>query len=187
MSDSKDFAPGPSDVPQKEPVERLDSELPIAVFLVGGSHRLEPASIRIFRSTYAHEYRQILFLSVGIYDYEVMDAGVGGCSYSDPEKAKHLEIKTRLALDPYLAVAHEMGLAADCRVSVGTDPVEEIDRMSTQVAASYSRSVFFVTKLIFRRFNWFYRLFQTGTGDAICKRLEEKGFPVTVIPLVLPL
>jgi hypothetical protein len=168
-------------------VERLDPALPMAVFLVGGGHQLEPASIRVFRSLYAQDYRQILFLSVGIYDYEVMDAGVGDAGYGDPEKAKHLKIKTRLALDPYLDLAREMGLAAGCRVSVGTDPVEEIDRMSTQVAAIYSRSVFFVSKLLFRRFNWLYQLFQNGTAEAIRKRLQKKGFPVAVISLILPI
>jgi hypothetical protein len=181
MKDSENDAPEL----QKESVERLDREGPTAVFLVGGVHQLEPASVRVFRSTYAKEYRQILFLSVGVYDYEVMDSGVGDGGYADPEKAKHLKQKTRLALDPYLAVAHEMGLSADCRVGVATDPIEEIDRMSTEIAAAYPRAVFFVTKLVFRRFNWFYRLFQPGTGDAIQKRLEKKGFPVTIIPLVL--
>jgi hypothetical protein len=181
MKDSENDAP---DL-QKESVERLDRERATAVFLVGGEHRLEPASIRVFRSTYAKEYRQILFLSVGVYDYEVMDSGVADGGYADAEKAKHLRQKTRLALDPYLAVAHEMGLAADCRVGVATDPIAEIDRISTEIAATHPRAVFFVTKLVFRRFNWFYRLFQAGTGDAIRKRLENKGFPVTIIPLVL--
>ncbi len=179
--------PAPPDPLQKVEVERLDPGQPVAVFLVGGENRLEPASIRVFGSTYAQQYRQILFLSVGVYDYEVMDSGVGAGGYADPEKAKHLRIKTRLALDPYLAVAHELGVAADCRVSVGTDPLEEIDRMSTRIALAYPKAVFFVTKLVFRRFNWFHRLFRAGTGDAIRKRLERKGFPVTVIPLVLPL
>jgi hypothetical protein len=183
VTDSKSSPPDPL---QKESVERLNPNLPVAVFLVGSEHQLEPASIRVFRSTHAPEYRQILFLSVGVFDYHVMDAGIADGGYADPEKAKHLRIKTRLALDPYLAVAHEMGLAADCRVAIATDPVDEIDRMSTQVAATYPRAVFFVTKLVFRRFTWFYRLFQAGSSDAIQKRLEKKGFPVTVIPLVLP-
>jgi hypothetical protein len=183
VSDPKDER---ADSLQMEPGERLNPELPMAVFLVGGEHRLEPASIRVFRSTYAKAYRQILFLSVGIYDYDVMDAGVADGGYADPDKAKHLRLKTRLELDPYLTEAHEMGLAADCRVAVATNPVEEIDLLSTQIGAMYPRAVFFVTKLVFRRFNWFYRLFQAGTGDAIRKRLEKKGFPVTIIPLVLP-
>lgn len=172
---------------QQETVERLDPEQPMAVFLVGGVNRLEPAALRVFRSTHSQEYRQILFLSVGVYDYGVMDSAVEGGDDADADKAKQLRKKTRLALDPYLAVAHELGMAADCRVVVGTDPVEEIDRLSTQIAANYPRAVFFVTKLVFRRFDWVHRLFRSGTGDAIRRRLEKKGFPVTVIPLVLPI
>jgi hypothetical protein len=187
VTNMKDHRPEREESIQKESVERLDREQPTAVFLVGGEHRLEAASLRVFRTTYAQEYRQILFLSVGVYDYGVMDSGVGDAGYDDPEKAKHLRLQTRLALDPHLAVARDMGLAADCRVGVATDPIEEIDQVSTEIAAAYPRAVFFVTTLVFGRFNWFYRLFHIGTGDAIRKRLEKKGFPVTVIPLVLHL
>jgi len=73
MKNPKDNPAGASEQLQQESVERLDPELPMAVFLVGGENRLEPTSIRVFQSTYSQEYRQILFLSVGVFDYEVMD------------------------------------------------------------------------------------------------------------------
>jgi hypothetical protein len=186
MMDSKDHPTKPSDLLQNETMEKLDREQRTAVFLVGGEHRLEPATLGVFRNLYAKEYQQILFISVGVYDYEVMDAGVAGGGYADPEKGKHLRLQARLALDPYLTAAHEMGLAADCRVTIATDPVEEIDRMSTEIAALYPRTVFFLSKLVYRRFNWLHRLLRAGTSDAIQKRLEKKGLSVTVISLLLP-
>jgi len=165
----------------------LDALQPVAVFLVGGGNELGPTALRIFRSMYSKDFRQIVFLSVGVLDYEVLDSGVGGHGYEDPDKPSHLRAKTRLALDPYLAVAREQGWPADCRVSISTDPVGEIDRLSTELAVAYPKAAFFVSKLVLQRLNWFHRLLRGGSSDAIRSRLEKKGFPVTVIPVVLPM
>src|SRR6185295_3204523 len=62
---------------QEEAVQRFDPQKPLAVFLVGGEHDLGAAALRVFQSSHGSEYRQILFLSVGVLDYGVMDAGGG--------------------------------------------------------------------------------------------------------------
>ena len=170
-----------------ENVDRLDSTNPLAVFLAGGDHSLGPPSLRIFGSLYAKEYPQILFASVGVMDYQVIDSGVEGRGdFKGSEEAKRLKRKTRLELDPYLATAHQLGILADCRVTVATNAVDEIDRLSDEIAVAYPRAVYFVSKLVFRKMRWYHHLLHAGTSDAIRNRLEKKGFPVTIIPVVLP-
>jgi hypothetical protein len=167
-------------------VDLLDATRPLAVFLVGGDHSIGPASLQIFSSHYSKEFPQMLFVSVGVMDYGVIDAGTEGMgTFQGTEEARRLKGKTRLALDPYLARAHELGLKADCRVSVATSAVDEIDVLSGDIAATYPQAVFFVSKLIFKKPRWFHRWLHAGTSDAIRQRLEKKGFPVTVLPVVL--
>jgi len=172
---------------QEEAVQRFDPQKPLAVFLVGGEHDLGAAALRVFQSSHGSEYRQILFLSVGVLDYGVMDAGVVDNDNDAPEKARHLKLKTELALRPYLDTAREMGMTVDSHVSIATDPIEEIDLLSTKIALVCPRAVFFVSKLVFQKPNWFHRFLHKGTSDAIRKRLEKKGFPVSVLPVVVPM
>jgi hypothetical protein len=168
-------------------LERLDALEPVAVFLVGGDNELGPYSVRLLADRYSKDYRQILFVSVGVMDYAVLDQGVdAGQGFKGTEEAGRLMRKTRLQLDPYLAAAHELGLKAVVRVSVATDPVGEIGALSDEIVKAYPRAAFFLSKLVFSKWKWFHRLLHEGTGDAIQALLERKGFPVTVLPLVLP-
>jgi hypothetical protein len=171
-----------------EDVDRLDPTQPVAVMLVGGDHALGPASVRIFGNLYSREYLQILFVSVGVMDYAAIEGGSGGRgNFRGTEESKKLKKNTRLALDHYLASAHQLGLKADCRVSVATNVVDEIDILSDQITAVYPRAAFFVSKLVFQRPKWFHSILHSGSGDAIRARLEKKGRPITVLPFVVPL
>jgi len=180
------FLPDSDRLPGEE-VDRLDGHQPVAVILVGGDHALGPASLRILGNLYSKEYLQILFLSVGVLDYAAMDGGAErDGSVKGSLEAKQLKRKTRLCLDPYLAIAHQLGFKADCRVSVATNVVDEIDVLSGEIAALYPRAVFFVSKRVFRRPSWFHSLLHNQSSDAIRTRLEKRGLPITVLPFVIP-
>ncbi len=185
-SPSNPAGAGPDPLPAHD-VDRLDAAQPVAVFLVGGDDSLGPAALRMFGSHYAKEFPQMLFVSVGVMDYGVIDAGAEGMgTFKGTEEARRLKGKTRLALDATLAGAHDLGLKADCRVSVATSAVEEIDGLSGEIARDHPRAVFFVSKLVFQKPRWFHRLLHASTSDAIRQRLEKKGIPVTVLPVLLP-
>jgi len=170
-----------------EDVDRLDPTQPVAVILVGGDHALGPASVRIFGNLYSREYLQVLFVSVGVMDYAAIEGRAGGKGNNRcMGEAKELKKRTRLALDRCLGSAHQLGLKADCRVSVATNVVDEIDVLSDQITAVYPRAAFFVSKLVFQRPKWFHLILHSGSGDAIRARLEKKGRPITVLPFVVP-
>lgn len=170
----------------REPVDRLEADLPVAVLLVGGEHELGPKLIDLFRSLHAGQYRQVLFMSVGVLDYTVLDSGVNArTGFKGSEEAERLRHKTRQDLDPYLEAAHQMGLKADVSVSVATSAADEIDRLSGELSEIYPRACYFMGQLILARRRWFHRLLHAGAGEAIRRRLEKKGLPVKVLPVVL--
>jgi hypothetical protein len=181
----------PDPPPRDESVEEgdsLDPGIPLAVFLIGGEDSLGPAAFRMFCDRYAHEFPQILFVSIGIMDQTVVDAGVDRKGdFKGTEEAHRLWIRTREALRPYLDGAHERELKAASQISVSVNAAEEIDRMSDRISAAHPKAVYFLSKLVFEKPRWYHRWLYGSTSDAIRKRLEKKGYPVTVLPVVVAL
>jgi hypothetical protein len=170
----------------EEPADHLEPMEPVAVLLVGGENALGPSLVDLFRSLHAGQYRQILFLSVGVLDYTVLDFGVNALAgFKGSEEAERLRLKTRRSLDPFLGAAHQMGLKADVKVSVSTNAADEIDRLSDDVSRVHPRACYFMGQLIFARKRWYHRFLHGGSGQAIRKRLEKKGLPVKMLPVVL--
>jgi len=167
-------------------LDQLDPSLPVAVLLVGGENELGPVSLHLFGNAYGSDFRQILFVSVGVMDYAVLDAGVDPSrGFEGTEEAGRLREKTRRRLDSYLAAAHQLGMKVDVRISIATDPVDEIETIADGIIEKYPRSVFFISKMVFRKKRWFHRFLHGGTSDALRVRLEKKGVLVKMLPLVL--
>jgi hypothetical protein len=188
MSKAMDDRPvtGSDSIPA-EPVDALDPGLPVAVLLAGGEDDLGLRSLGIFSLTQAASFRQMLLISIGVVDYAIIDAGTDQeRGFEGTEEAKRLRQKTRASLDPLIASARQLGLKTDCRISIATDPVSEIDSLSDEIAGIYPKAVFFVSKLVFEKPRWYQRLLFGNRSDQIRKRLEKKGFPVTVLPVVVP-
>jgi hypothetical protein len=170
-----------------EPASALDPGLPVAVLFAGEEDYLGLRSLGIFSQSHAAEFRQLLLVSIGVMDYAIIDAGTDQSrGFEGSEEAQRLREKTRASLDPLIASARRLGLKTDCRISIATDPVSEIDSLSSEIAGTYPKAVFFVSTLVFEKPRWYQRLLFGSRGDQIRKRLEKKGFPVTVLPVLVP-
>jgi|SRR5882672_12902437 len=169
-----------------ETLDRLDPTLPLAVFLVGGDNDLGPASLLLFRSVHAADFTQVLFVSVGVMDYGVLDAGADPSrGFEGPEESGRLRERTRRKLDVFVSEARRLGLKAGARVTIATDPVAEIDALAGILAAEYPKAVFFLSKMVFRKRRWFHQLLHGGTADALERVLQRRGLQVRVLPIVL--
>jgi len=180
-----------SESPTREASEHegdaFDPDLPLAVFLVGGKEALGPLAFDRFVSLYVREFPQILFLSIGIMDQSVVDGGVDGSgNFEGTREAQRLRKRTRENLRLYLEGARKLGLKVSCRVSVSVDTAEEIARLSDGLSAAYPKAVYFLGKLVFQKPRWFHWWLHRSTSDTIRKKLEERGRPVTVLPVVVP-
>lgn len=182
---SPEFRPG--HVPDEEG-QALDPARPLAVFLVGGEESLGTAAFAMFGARYATEFPQVLFVSIGIMDQSVLDAGVDGTgNFKGTEEAQRLLSKTRENLNAFLESARNLGLKADARVSLSVDAADEIEQLCDEISSAHPKAVYFLSKLVFREPRWYHRWLHSSTSDAIRKRLEKKGRPVTVLPVVVSL
>ena len=155
-------------------VSSLDPEAPTAAILVGsycglGIHTV----LGIFR-TFPRYYKNVVFLSIGVIDS-------GDMKGEDAIPALHQ--RTEDHLKRYVEFANRLGLAAAYEMSLGTDVVEEVEKLAGEVAAKFRFTTFFSGKLIFRREAWYQRLLHNETAFSIQKRLQWQGLAMVILPV----
>jgi hypothetical protein len=155
------------------PLPIVDPKAPTAAVLVPsfggiGIHTV----LNIFRA-FPNHFKNLVFISVGVIDS-------GGFKGADAVDA--LEESTRVMLDKYLAVAAELGVPAAVRWAIGTDAVQEAERLCLGVMKEFSVLTFFGGKVVFERERWYQRLLHNETALAIQKRLYWAGATMVVLP-----
>ena len=71
-------------------------------------------------------------------------------------------------------------------VALGTDPVEEVEKLCIDVARNCRPVFFFLGKLVFENRRWYHAFLHGRMGDTIQKRLERRGVPLAILPVVVP-
>jgi amino acid transporter len=151
----------------------LDPKAPTAAVLVAGYGGLGiHTTLNIFRF-FPSYFKNLVFLTVGVVD----SAGFKG-----EAAIGELRQKTEEQLNQYLDLAKRVGMPAAFRYSLGTDAVDEGEKLCLEVAREFPRVTFFAGKVIFQREAWYQHLLHNETAAAIQKRLQWAGKPVVIIP-----
>jgi amino acid transporter len=157
----------------QSPPGEPDPKEPTAALLVGGYSGVGiHAMLNIFRTLPGH-FRNIVFLSVGVVDS-------GG--FKGEHGIEALREATQAALDKYVDLARGLGVPATSRMAIGTDAVDEAEKLCAQVAGEFPRIMFFGGQLVFRREAWYQRFLHNETAFAIQKRLHWLGLPMVILP-----
>jgi len=151
----------------------VNPALPTAVMLVGGYGGLGVHTIlNAFRAFPGH-FKNIVFVSVGVIDS-------GG--FKGEDSVESLRTQTQAMLGRYVAMARGMGVPATSRSAMGTDPVEEAEKLCEQVAKEFPLSTFIAGHLVFERDTWYRRLLHNQTAYAIQRRLQWRGLNTLILP-----
>ena len=150
-----------------------DPRKPTAVVMVGsyggiGIHTV----LNIFRVFPGH-FKNLVFVSIGVIDS-------GGFKGEDSVDA--LKQRTGEALEKYMGLAAGLGIPAASRYAVGTDAVEEADKLCRELAKEFHGATFFAGKVIFRRERWYQRLLHNETAYLVQKRLQWAGLTMVILP-----
>jgi amino acid transporter len=86
-------------------------------------------------------------------------------------------------LGKYVKLANQLGFGSEYRMVEGTDVVEEMEKLSAQIAKEYPRSIFFAGKLVFEREKWYQRILHNETAYAIQRRLQFGAMNCMVLPV----
>jgi hypothetical protein len=162
----------------------LSRSLRTAVLLLGDQAALGGAMLQELGRHFASVFPQVLFHSVAIIDYDVLDSRLK--NYEIGREIDRLRSEAQSVLDRLVLRSRGMGMAADRCVSVGTDPVAESATFCAATAGSHPLATFFLGKLVYPREKWHHWLFRDRTASALQARLEKWGIPVVVLPVLAP-
>jgi hypothetical protein len=156
-----------------EHVRQLDPSLPTAGVLVGayggaGIHTV----LQVLRA-FPHHFRNIVFVSAGI-----LDSG----SFKGEGAVEHISAQTRDDIRRYVELAGGLGLAAEGRWSVGTDTIDELERLCLGVSRDYPELTFFAGKVVFPNERWYHRLLHNNTALSLQLRLQDAGKTLVIMP-----
>jgi hypothetical protein len=164
-----------ADLPASEkPSPELDPLAPTAVLFVGAFGGLGVHSLLSIFRFFPGYFKNVVFVSIG-----VIDSG----NFKGTEEIEALQASTERTVNRYADLAKKLGVAAHGQIAIGTDAVDEAERISEELALKYPRHMFFGGKLVFQRERWYERLLHNETAFAIQRRLQWKGHPMTVLPV----
>jgi amino acid transporter len=159
-------------VPGAEPGP-VDPRRPTAVLLVGGYGGLGIHTLlNIFRVLPGH-FHNLVVVGVGV---------LGSGEFKGEGAVEDLAARTETELKKYVILARKLGIPATYRFAVGTDAVNEAEKLCLEVAAEFPQVMFFAGKVIFQREHWYQRLLHNETAYAIEKRLQWAGKTMAILP-----
>jgi hypothetical protein len=149
----------------------LDPTRPTAVLLVSAYGGLGiHTTLNIFRA-FPGYYSNLVFLSVG-----VIDSG----EFKGEGAIDELRARTEESLRRYVELARGLGLPATHRMALGTDAIEEAEKLCLEIAKEFPRSTFFAGKVVFQRERWYQRILHNETGLAVQQRLQWAGHTLVI-------
>ncbi len=150
----------------------LDPAQPTAAILVAAYGGLGIHTLYQALKTGAGQYKNVVFLSVG-----VVDSGI----FKGEDGFEDLRVQTEGALGKYIALAQGLGLAATSRSFVGTDAAAEAEQLCVEVLKEFPQTTFFAGKVVFEEEAWYHRLLHNETAFGIQRRLQQAGKQVVIV------
>ncbi|HKB60090.1 MAG TPA: amino acid permease [Gallionellaceae bacterium] len=154
--------------------EKLDPELPTAIFLVDDHRGVGIHTIMWVRRLFPGHFQNFVFVSAGEVDTQ---------SFDSEATIRTMQNRTEQALIHYTAFCRANGLNATWRMAYGTDAIAVLDDLVQEVIAEYPNSVCFAAKLIFTRDNVFIRWLHNQTALAMQRRLHFRGQQMVILPM----
>jgi len=145
-----------------------------AVILVNGFGGLGLHALFGVQRVFRGHFKNFVFIQVGM-----IDAG----QFKGVQEIQHLEKTVADGLDRYVEYMRSHGYHATSFYSLGTDVVDEVEKLAVEVAEHFPNSVLFASQLVFPRETIFTRILHNYTAFAIQKRLYQRGMPLLILPI----
>lgn len=153
---------------------KVDPGAPTAVLLVGSYAGLGIHSMLSIHRLFPGYHKNFLFVSVGVID---------SASFINVQAVDEVREQTEASLVRYVELATGLGLAADYRMTIGTEAVDSAVELCKSIAREFPRSIFFAGKLVFEEEHWYQRLLHNETAYQLQRRLQFGGLNAMVLPV----
>ncbi len=151
-----------------------DATAKTAVVLVNGYNGLGLHTLFGIVRLFSGIFKNYVFLQVG-----TVDAG----NFKGVQEIDHLKQQTQHDLDRYVQFMNRQGIYAESFSSLGTDVVDEVNKMVSIVRERFPDSMFFGGQIVFPEETFFTRLLHNYIVFAIQRRLYTRGVPFMILPI----
>ncbi|OFX68918.1 MAG: amino acid transporter [Bacteroidetes bacterium GWE2_29_8] len=153
-----------------------DKNNPTAVILVNGYSGIGLYSFFYFISSFHGIYKNIIFLQIGLVNTH------SSKSIDDVEKMNETILGD---LNKYVYLAKLLGFNAEHRSAIGTNIVEEIEKITPSILLQYPNTIFIGGQLIFKGIYRLTKILHNYTIFEIQRKLYQMGVTTIVIPVSL--
>jgi K+ transporter len=158
----------------KTPVPNKDANAPTAVLIARDFDGIAIHSLLSIVRLFPSHFKNTVFVSVGVIDSGKFK-GLG--EIENLRRSKEEDLKS------FVDFANSLGWYAEYRYSLGTDLIEELEKLCKSVAPAFPRAVFFAGTLVFQQENFFARLLHNHTPFTLQQRLQFEGLDMMILPI----
>lgn len=151
-----------------------EPDQPTAVFIVGSSRGGGLHALLWVQRMFPGHFRNFLFVNARTVDAH---------AYGGEGEVEKMRADANATLEYFVDFCHSHGLASAAYLRFGTDAVDEVTSMCEEIAKEYPQSIFFTSKLIFEKDNWFVRLLHNQAALVIQRRLHLEGLQMVILPM----
>jgi amino acid transporter len=152
----------------------LDPKARTAVLFVNGFNGLGLHTVLRAVGLLGGVFKNYVFVQVG-----AVDAG----NFKGTAEIARLKEHVSSECNRYVSYMRAQGYASAQFTSIGTDVVEEVVRLSREIAGQFSNAVFFGGQLLFVRETIILRWLHNHTIFALQRRLFLEGLPFVILPI----
>ncbi len=157
----------------RQPAPR-DTTARTAVFLVQGFNGVGLHTLLAVIRMFPKVYQNFIFVQVG-----VLDAG----NFKGAAEVENLDKHTHTEVGRYVSYMGRHGYYSESHIALGTDIVDEAEKLCNGVAEQFPQSQFFAGQLVFDDENRIGRWFHNHTVFELQRRLYQSNRVMLVLPI----
>ena len=124
-------------------------------------------------NSFPQQFKGVVFISAGVVDSAALQG---------QESLDLLKSRNQLELAKYVEMMEGQGMPAVSRTAIGTDVVEELEKLCLEVAAEFPQATFFAGQLVFQRERWYQAILHNETAFALQRRLQLAEKTLIILP-----
>jgi hypothetical protein len=119
-------------------------------------------------------FKNYIFIGVGVID---------SSRFKGREEIDHLRQQTEEGLKHYVSFMKHQGAYAEYWHALGTDAIDELEKLAHEVAKRFPKAIFFAGKLVFQQEGFWHRVLHNQAAFTLQRRLQFAGLQMVVLPV----
>ncbi|MGZ5817372.1 MAG: APC family permease [Burkholderiaceae bacterium] len=152
----------------------LNADDQTAIFIVGNSRGGGLHALLWVLRMFPGHFKNFIFVNARTVDSH---------AYGGEGAVEQMRVEAEATLKYFVDFCQSHGMASASYLGFGTDVVNEVIKLCSDINREYPNSIFFTSKLIFESDNWLTRVLHNQAALAIQRRLHFDGLQMVILPM----